>query len=206
MTQRLLGSAIGAILVTLALVTLMQSLVAMGGGGLNKNKGVRIQDFLRTMDDSDTQSKKRELPDKEEVEEAPEMEAMEMETAPSELKMDGLGISAQPDLSLAGGVGVGSADMDTVPLVRVNPRYPPRALAFPGADGAPLYAPAVQLGAPPTGKDALEFAHLAARGDDGAAAARAERLDDAAVSADLAAFRGANPAAALGAITATRLG
>jgi protein TonB len=127
MTQRLLGSAIGAILVTLALVTLMQSLVAMGGGGLNKNKGVRIQDFLRTMDDSDTQSKKRELPDKEEVEEAPEMEAMEMETAPSELKMDGLGISAQPDLSLAGGVGVGSADMDTVPLVRVNPRYPPRA-------------------------------------------------------------------------------
>jgi protein TonB len=127
MTQRLLGSAIGAVLVTLALVTMMQSLVAMGGGGLNKNKGVRIQDFLRTMDDSDTQSKKRELPDKEEVEEAPEMEAMELEAAPSELKMEGMGISAQPDLALAGGVGVGSADMDTVPLVRVNPRYPPRA-------------------------------------------------------------------------------
>jgi protein TonB len=127
MTQRLIGSAIGAILVTLALVTIMQSLVAMGDGGLTKNKGVRIEDFLRTMDDSDTQSKKRELPDKEEVEEAPEMEQMELEAAPSELKMDGMGISAQPDLALAGGVGVGSADMDTVPLVRVAPRYPPRA-------------------------------------------------------------------------------
>ena len=127
MTQRLLGSVIGALLVTLALVTLMQSLVAMGGGGLNKNKGVRIDDFLRSMDDSDTESKKRELPDKEEVEEAPEMEAMELEAAPSELKMDGMAIGAQPDLALAGGIGVGSADMDIVPLVRVNPRYPPRA-------------------------------------------------------------------------------
>ena len=127
MTQRLLGSVIGALLVTLALVTLMQSLVAMGGGGLNKNKGVRIDDFLRSMDDSDTESKKRELPDKEEVEEAPEMEAMELEAAPSELKMDVMAIGAQPDLALAGGIGVGSSDMDTVPLVRVNPRYPPRA-------------------------------------------------------------------------------
>ena len=134
MTQRLIGSAIGAILVTLALVTIMQSLVAMGDGGLTKNKGVRIEDFLRTMDDSDTQSKKRELPDKEEVEEAPEMEQMELEAAPSELKMDGMGISAQPDLALAGGVGVGSADMDTVPLVRVAPRYSPRAQSR-GIDG-----------------------------------------------------------------------
>lgn len=127
MTQRILGSAVGAVVVTLALVTLMQSLVAMGGGALEKRKGVRIEDFLRTRSDSDTQAKKRELPEKEQVEEAPEMESMEMDTAPSQLNMDGMGISAQPQMALAGGVGVGSADMDIVPLVRVNPRYPPRA-------------------------------------------------------------------------------
>ena len=39
----------------------------------------------------------------------------------------GTRINAQPQMALAGGVGVGSADMDIVPLVRVNPRYPPRA-------------------------------------------------------------------------------
>jgi len=127
MIQRILGSAVGAVVVTLALVTLMQSLVAMGGSALGKRKGVRIEDFLRTRTDSDTQSKKRELPEKEQVEEAPEMEAMDLETAPSQLNMDGMGISAQPQMALAGGVGVGSADMDIVPLVRVNPRYPPRA-------------------------------------------------------------------------------
>ncbi len=127
MIQRILGSAVGAVVVTLALVTLMQSLVAMGGSALEKRKGVRIEDFLRTRTDSDTQSKKRELPEKEQVEEAPEMEAMDLETAPSQLNMDGMGISAQPQMALAGGVGVGSADMDIVPLVRVNPRYPPRA-------------------------------------------------------------------------------
>ena len=109
------------------LMALMQSLVAMGGSALGKRKGVRIEDFLRTRTDSDTQSKKRELPEKEQVEEAPEMEAMDLETAPSQLNMDGMGISAQPQMALAGGVGVGSADMDIVPLVRVNPRYPPRA-------------------------------------------------------------------------------
>jgi protein TonB len=127
MSRRLLGSAVGAILVTLALVTLMQSLVAMGSGGLQKRKGVRIEDFLRTRSDTDTESRKRELPDKDQIEEPPEMEAMELEAAPSQLDMDGMGINAQPQMALAGGVGVGSADMDIVPLVRVNPRYPPRA-------------------------------------------------------------------------------
>lgn len=127
MSLRLLGSAVGALLVTLALVTLMQSLVAIGAGGLERRKGVRIDDFLRTRSDTDTQSRKRELPDKDQVEEAPEMEAMELDTAPSQLDMDGMGINAQPQMALAGGVGIGSADMDIVPLVRVNPRYPPRA-------------------------------------------------------------------------------
>jgi len=125
MIQRLLGSVLGAVLVTLALVTLMQSLVAMGGGPIGKRKGVRIDDFLRTRFDTDTQSKKRELPEKEEVEETPEVEEMELEPADSRLSLDGIAIAA-PQLGGIG-IGTGTTDMDIVPLVRVNPRYPPRA-------------------------------------------------------------------------------
>lgn len=119
-------------LVSLAVLTLMQSLVTRKNPELKEIQKVSIVDFVRLKRSSEPEVKKRELPSKREKPEAPPPAQMEL----SEIPHSGIEpvAVAPPDLDgsldLAGGPALGTAasDADAVPLVRVSPQYPPSAM------------------------------------------------------------------------------
>ena len=118
-----------AIFVTFGLFWVMQALIGVEFE-LDDAAKRRVIDFVRLKRDSETETKKRKLPDKKPPEEPP---------PPPDLN---LAQNTRPDLDtgnvlpifdssveLSGGPNVGAAatDTDIVPLVRVNPQYPERA-------------------------------------------------------------------------------
>lgn len=120
-----------AFVVACGLFLVMQSLVAMGEAKLEDDKGGRVIDFVRVRAPSETRTKKRELPQKKPTPKQP--------PAP-ELKMNTNASSAGPTVAIAApevdhsvklggpsGLGGAYSDGDEVPLVRVEPIYPPRA-------------------------------------------------------------------------------
>lgn len=124
----LLGAA-----VTFALVYLMASLIATDKSGMKDVVRGRMVDFVRIRRESDVEEKQRQLPQKQQLE-APEQPDLDLSDMPppdtSQLAALGPG-SFAPDLDLSGGPALGAAagaDTDVVPLVRVNPQYPSRAL------------------------------------------------------------------------------
>lgn len=126
------GSSLAlAMLVTLGLLTLMQSLIARGRDSLT-DKGSRTTfDFVRVARDETVEAKKRELPTKR-PNQPSAARAMALAKANPVQQTVAVPVTAvHPELSLAGGPDLGSigADSDVVPLVRVAPRYPPRAQA-----------------------------------------------------------------------------
>lgn len=116
--------------VTFGLFWVMQALIGVEGQLDESAKG-RVIDFVRLKKESEAETKKRKLPDKKPPEEQP---------PPPDLN---LSRNARPDqamgnsipifdsgVELSGGPnlgGLGAADQDIVPLVRVNPEYPVRA-------------------------------------------------------------------------------
>ncbi len=132
MIPRYAISATLALLVTFGLFTIMQSLVARGTGGLNEKKDRTVFDFVRLARDEKTETKKREKP-KRKIQQPQSSMPMAIAKSSSPLKQ-AIKIpnsTFRPELALAGGptLGAGGADADVMPLVRVNPRYPPRAQA-----------------------------------------------------------------------------
>ena len=128
MGQRYAISVAVGLVITFALLTLMQSLVAQGRGGLGEKRKRINFDFLRVAKQEQTQTKERKLPNKK----PPTPEALEMElaqdTSGGDQSIEIPDTMFRADLSLAGGPTLGAgADADVIPLVRVNPRYPPRA-------------------------------------------------------------------------------
>jgi protein TonB len=129
--QRYLGSLLLAALVTLAIFLLMQSLVWRGQGDLGEKRGRTVLEFVRVRQDSDVETKRREKPERAKPEEAPPPPDMNLDDlAPPDQQLVGI---AAPDVSgllaLEGTPQLGGAggDTDVIPLVRVNPQYPPRA-------------------------------------------------------------------------------
>ncbi len=127
------ASAAFAAAVTFGLVFLMSSLIASGKVELNDARRGRIIDFVRLKRESDVQEKQRTLPQKQDLD-APEPPDLDLSDLPppntSQLASLGPGTFA-PDLDISGGPALGAAggaDTDVVPLVRVNPQYPSRAL------------------------------------------------------------------------------
>jgi len=125
-----LATLLGA-LVSIAVLTLMQSLVTRKNPELKDLEKVSIVDFVRLKRSAEPEVKKRELPSKREKPEAPPPAQMEL----SEIPQSGIEpiAAAPPDLDatleLSGGAGFGgSSDADAVPLVRVSPQYPPGAM------------------------------------------------------------------------------
>jgi protein TonB len=119
-------------LVSIAVLTLMQSLVTRKNPELKDLEKVSIVDFVRLKRSAEPEVKKRELPSKREKPEAPPPAQMEL----SEIPQSGIEpiAAAPPDLDasleLSGGPALGTAasDADAVPLVRVSPQYPPSAM------------------------------------------------------------------------------
>lgn len=131
MALRFFGAAALAVLVTFALFWTMQALVSVRGE--LKEASARLSvDFVRLRKDTAPETKKREPPKREKPEAQPPPPEMNMakQMAPS----DAVGeivpmVDTAAELEQASSLGTGGTDTDVVPLVRVDPEYPPRARA-----------------------------------------------------------------------------
>jgi len=132
MTARLPGAFLGAVLVTALVFFVMQSLVFQGRQQLGKKQPRTVMEFIRVQADTEVQTKQRERPERVKPEEPPPPQQMDFDQiAPPDQALVGL---AAPDVSkslgLEGTPRLGAAsggESDVIPLVRVNPQYPPRA-------------------------------------------------------------------------------
>ncbi|MDG2307777.1 MAG: energy transducer TonB [Candidatus Binatia bacterium] len=132
MIPRYAISATVALLITFGLFSVMQQLVARGSGGLSDKKERTVFDFVRLARQEKTETKKRQKPERKIQQPQSSMPmAIAKSSNPVKQAIKIPHAAFRPELSLAGGptLGAGGADADVMPLVRVNPRYPPRAQA-----------------------------------------------------------------------------
>ena len=124
----LAATALGTI-TAFALFWLMQALVNVTGE--LKDAGSRLSvDYVRLKRDNTPMLKKREPPKREKPEQQPPPPEMNMAKAMN--PSDAVGnivpmIDTTAELEEATNLGAGGSDQDVVPLVRVDPDYPPRA-------------------------------------------------------------------------------
>lgn len=126
----LIAFAIAAF-VTFGLFYLMQTLIGVEGT-LDESEKVKVVDFVRVQRSEEVKKKDREPPKKDKVEDEPPPPEMDFDPSDA-LDQGGIGISGVDDTGLGGldtggGFTMASADGDAVPMVRVPPQYPERAL------------------------------------------------------------------------------
>jgi protein TonB len=116
--------------VTFGLFYLMQSLIGVEGQ-LDDSEKIKVVDFVRVKRSEEVKKKEREPPKKEEIDDTPPPPDFAMDQNQN-MDGSGLGIGAAVDTSMGldtgGGFSMASADGDAVPMVRVPPQYPERAL------------------------------------------------------------------------------
>lgn len=116
--------------VTFGLFYLMQSLIGVEGQ-LDDSEKIKVVDFVRVKRSEEVKKKEREPPKKEEIDDTPPPPDFAMDQSQN-MDGSGLGIGAAVDTSMGldtgGGFSMASADGDAVPMVRVPPQYPERAL------------------------------------------------------------------------------
>jgi protein TonB len=119
-----------ALIVTLGLFWLMQSLISMEGAGLDDLGPSYTIDFVRLKRDEQLNAKKRKMPEKKPQEEQPPPPPMNLTPNLQPAQQVG-GIEVGIDIGLDMGDGTGfvvtQGDTDIVPMVRVDPQYPIRA-------------------------------------------------------------------------------
>jgi protein TonB len=119
-----------AAVVTFGLFYLMQSLIGVEGE-IDDSDKIKVVDFVRVKRSEEVKKKEREPPKKEEIDDTPPPPDFVMDQNTS-LDGGGIGIAAAVDTSMSldtgGGFSMASADGDAVPMVRVPPQYPERAL------------------------------------------------------------------------------
>lgn len=131
MIKRYLVTGGLGVAVTFGLFMLMRALITLAAADEEKVESFKIE-FVRVPEESSLQTRRRELPDKDEPEDEP---------PPPELSSPDLGeadasaiqISAPPidtSLNLSGKalLGTAASDTDVIPLVRVEPMYPRSAM------------------------------------------------------------------------------
>lgn len=115
--------------VTFGLFWVMQALIGVKGELGEEGKQAVIE-FVRLKREIVAQEKKRELPNKTPPQDEPPPPDMNLS---QNLRPDMTGEGFAPsfggemELDTGTGLGIGAADQDAVPLVRVNPQYPIRA-------------------------------------------------------------------------------
>jgi protein TonB len=116
--------------VTFGLFYLMQSMIGVEGE-LKEGGGIKVVDFVRVKRSEEVKKKEREPPRKEKIDDTPPPPDFTMDQTTT-MEGGGLGIAAAVDASMSldtgGGFSMASADGDAVPMVRVPPQYPERAL------------------------------------------------------------------------------
>jgi protein TonB len=125
MTGRLLGVSVFAAAVTFALFWVMQALIGVAGTIL-EDKPSLIVDFVRLKRDTEPETKKREIPDRQKPDQPPPPPQMDFS---ENLNPDDAAGIIVPDVSAeielaATDLSAGGSDRDVVPLVRVEPQYP----------------------------------------------------------------------------------
>jgi protein TonB len=124
---RRLPASVLAGLVTFSLFWVMQALIGVTGE-LREGRVSAKVDFIRLRKDTQVETKKREIPEKQLPDKPPPLP--DMNFAPSRLGGgDALALDfGVGDLDVGGsGLGLGGSDSDAIPVVRVNPQYPIRA-------------------------------------------------------------------------------
>jgi protein TonB len=120
-----------AAFVTFGLFYLMQSLITVEGK-LDESEKVKVVDFVRVQRSEEVKKKDREPPKKEKLDDTPPPPDMNFDSDTA-LDQGGIGIGAGVGddlggIDAGGGFSIASADGDAVPMVRVQPQYPQRAL------------------------------------------------------------------------------
>ena len=127
---RRLSIAVGlACIVTFGLFWAMQALIGMSGQ-LKEGRPAPSIEFVRLKRDSTPEEKKREPPKREKPEQQPPPPDMDLakNMNPSEAVGEILPMAdTAVELEKASSLGAGGGDRDVVPLVRVDPEYPPTA-------------------------------------------------------------------------------
>ena len=129
MALRLPVAIVLACIVTFGLFWAMQALIGASGELKEGSSGAAIE-FVRLKRDSTPQEKKREPPKREKPQQQPP--PPEMNLAKNINPGDAVGdimpmTDTAVDLGKASSLGAGGGSSDVVPLVRVDPDYPPRA-------------------------------------------------------------------------------
>jgi protein TonB len=129
MTLRYGAAAALAFGVTFGLFYLMQALITKAAGELNEAGGT-IVEFVRLKKSSDLELKKRQMPKKEKPEEPPPPPELNLsQSSRPDQGFEQMAFSVDLGIEIEGGTNIGAvaSDADVVPVVRVNPIYPPRA-------------------------------------------------------------------------------
>lgn len=126
----LIAFALSAI-VTLGLFFLMQSLIKAGGSALTDPPKGSVLDFVRVKQDETVQKKERKpkKPPKPETP-PPQMQQPQMDSPAPNAEGTSMNFAADvaADVSLDGGLALESGDGEYLPIVKVAPVYPRRAL------------------------------------------------------------------------------
>lgn len=123
------GALIAAVLVTLFVFWLMQTLISSSGSVINDDPQTRLVDFIDLSKDDEVQTKERKpkkppTPPKQPPK--PEIEAPDVE-APAATSMNVSGANISADLKISTGLSGNISDGDYLPIVKVAPQYPRRA-------------------------------------------------------------------------------
>lgn len=115
---------------TAGLFFLMQWLIANPGNDSQEEIYGQVIDFVRIREDSEARRRERKPP-KKIAEPEPEPPQLNMAQVPRPRGEALAQADVNLDFQLAGGLGIGNApsDADVIPLVRIEPTYPERALS-----------------------------------------------------------------------------
>ncbi|MDG1122072.1 MAG: energy transducer TonB [Glaciecola sp.] len=117
--------------ITLGLFFLMQSLIKSGGSALTEPPRGSVMDFVRVKKEESVEKKDRKPKKPPQPEEPPpQMETPQMDSPAPDNAATGMSFAADvaTDVSLDGGLNLESGDGEYLPIVKVAPVYPRRAL------------------------------------------------------------------------------
>ena len=126
--RRYIYTQVGAMMITFALFLTTQGFLATGFD-VTANPDYQTVNFIRVKKDSDIQS--RDVKPQKPEEPLPEPETVEMQSRAFEAPVSTYDISnvaVKPSFNIKPGTGFGSGDGDFLPMVKVPPQYPRRAL------------------------------------------------------------------------------